>query len=103
MGRSHGYEEMIRVVTAVLLISCSTVVTAGDPLERWNRKVQKFNDVADEKLVQPIARGYQKIPARVRYAAGNVYGNLGDVGDMVNNLLQGKPGDSINDLLRVAE
>jgi phospholipid-binding lipoprotein MlaA len=77
-------------------------VHAGDPFENWNRKVQRFNDVADEKLVQPVARGYQRLPDPVRFAAGNVYGNLADAGDMVNNLLQGKPGESINDLFRVA-
>lgn len=93
---------MIRVVTAALLVCWSSTLIAADPLEKWNRKVQRFNDVADERLVQPVARGYQKLPAPVRHAAGNVYGNLADVGDLANNLLQGKPGDGISDLLRIA-
>ena len=101
MGCRHVNEKMKRLPLLVLLL-WSSVALAGDPFEKWNRKVQRFNDVADEKIVQPIARGYQKIPAQLRYRAGHVYGNLADVGDMVNNLLQGKPGDSINDLFRVA-
>lgn len=76
---------------------------AIDPWESMNRKTYRFNDFADRKLVKPIARAYQKVlPDPIRRSIGNVYGNLGDVGDAINNLLQGKPGDSLRDLVRVA-
>ena len=95
---------------ALLLVVFSSIYALNgqadkqvDPFEGFNRKTHRFNDFADRNLVKPIARAYRKVlPDPVRYSIGNVYGNLADVGDAVNNLLQGKPGAGFRDILRVS-
>ena len=75
----------------------------NDPFERVNRSTQGFNDFADRHFMRPIADGYGRVlPGPVYRSLGRVYSNFEDVGDAVNNLLQGKPGAFISDLLRVS-
>jgi len=72
-----------------------------DPLEPVNRVVLELNQHLDDWVVRPIARGYQAVlPAPVRTAVGNVFGNLADAWTGANNLLQGKPHDAAVDASR---
>lgn len=73
-----------------------------DPWVRVNRVTHDINDFADRILIRPVAVVYRKIiPRFARRGVGNAFSNLEDVGNAVNNLLQGKVGDGVNDLLRV--
>ena len=96
---------MIRhfIVVQWLFLSCGALADINDPFEPVNRKTQGLNDFADEHFMRPIARGYGKIlPDPIRYSIGRGFGNLEDVGDAVNNLLQLKPRAFVSDLLRVS-
>ena len=76
--------------------------TDPDPWVQVNRVTHNFNDFADRILVRPVAVAYRKIiPRFARHGIGNVFANLEDVGNAVNNVLQGKVGDGGSDLLRV--
>ncbi len=73
-----------------------------DPWEGMNRHMDKFNEVADRIITKPAARMYRKIiPSPIRNSLGRVYANLRDLNDAVNNLLQGKPRESLGDLTRI--
>lgn len=73
-----------------------------DPWRGLNQKIHNFNDFADVKLVRPVAVGYRKVtPQFFRTSVSNVFNNLDDVGDAVNNVLQGKVGDGLSDVARV--
>jgi phospholipid-binding lipoprotein MlaA len=88
-----------------LLSGCATGPNASpnDPLEPFNRVVFSANDKIDQYVAVPLAKGYEKVtPTPVRTAVTNFFGNLGDVGNAVNNLLQGKGEDAVNSLMRVA-
>ncbi len=86
----------------LFMVLVPTMVSASDPFEPMNRKIQRFNDVADEKVLQPVARGYAKVlPDPVRRGVNNFFGNLRDVSDIVNNFLQGKPKQGFSDMGRV--
>lgn len=66
-----------------------------DPWETWNRKVFRFNDALDRWALKPVATGYQKVtPQPVRKGVRNVFNNLGEPKNLVNNLLQGKLHDA---------
>ncbi len=81
----------------------STVRNPDDPLEGYNRAVFSFNEGVDKAVVKPAAQAYETVlPQLVRTGIGNVFRNLGDVWVGVNNLLQGKPGDGMSDLMRFA-
>ena len=73
-----------------------------DPWVRANRVTHNFNDFADRILLRPVAVAYSKvIPGFARRGVGNVFSNLGDVGNALNNVLQGKITDGVSDLARV--
>lgn len=73
-----------------------------DPLIGLNRATHEFNDVADRILLRPAAKGYETVvPSVVRHGLGNAYDNVADLGDAVNNLLQGKPHSAFSDLVRI--
>jgi phospholipid-binding lipoprotein MlaA len=74
-----------------------------DPLEGFNRVMFGFNEQVDEIVLKPLAQGYQAVvPSFVQTAIGNFFGNIGDVWTAVNDLLQGKVTDGVNDIMRVA-
>jgi phospholipid-binding lipoprotein MlaA len=102
MGISNG-EAQMRLVMMLLALVFSGVATASeDRFETINRKVHGFNDFVDTKLIRPAAKAYTKVlPTPVRYSVRHFFGNLSDVGDMINNALQGKPKQAFSDLGRV--
>jgi len=74
-----------------------------DPWEPLNRSIYNFNDTLDTAVARPVASAYQKvIPSEVRLRVRNFFGNIGDVFIGVNNILQGKFQDGVEDWARVA-
>ena len=74
----------------------------GDPLEDINRKIYKFNSVVDSVALKPLAKGYKAVtPDIVEAGVGNFFANIGDVGTLINNVLQLKIKDAAVDLSRV--
>lgn len=77
-------------------------VNPRDPYETLNRQVFEFNDKLDAHVLKPVAETYQKVvPSMVRTGVSNVLGNLGDVWSTVNQLLQGKMGNTLEMTMRV--
>lgn len=84
------------------LCACATLAllplaaqAEDDPWESFNRPVFRFNDTLDTYALKPIAKGYQAItPQFVEDGVHNVFNNIGDVGNLVNNVLQGKMHDA---------
>ena len=72
-----------------------------DPWEPMNRKINSFNEVVDENLAQPVARVYRdSIHVEIRSRIGNFFGNLTDPIIGVNNVLQGKFMEGLEDFSR---
>jgi phospholipid-binding lipoprotein MlaA len=77
-------------------------VSKADPWERWNRKVYSFNDAVDVAVIKPVATAYVKVvPEPVRAGVNNFYGNFSDAWSAVNNVLQGKVVEGLQDVMRV--
>ena len=99
----------IAALTAPLLLgACATTMppdvgrNPADPWERYNRNMFAFNDALDRAVLKPVAQGYETvIPQPVRTCVSNFFANIEDVPIALNNLLQGKPIDTISDLSRV--
>ena len=78
------------------------VVLAGsdpaDPFEGFNRAIFTFNDTADRWVLKPVAKGYQYVtPDFVESGVSRMFSNLGEVLNIVNDLLQGKIAQAGND------
>lgn len=62
-----------------------------DPWEGFNRKIYVFNDVLDRYILKPTAKGYQWLaPQFVEDGVHHMFSNVGEVGSIVNSLLQAK-------------
>ena len=85
-----------------LLFSTSLVFSdeINDPFENLNRKTFEFNEKMDEKIAKPIAETYSQLPPKIKKGVSNFFDNLEEVDTFVNQLLQGKPKESFNDLTR---
>ena len=96
----------LAVFFATALSACVTLPPGSprspqDPWESWNRGVYKFNDALDRAVAKPVARTYVKIiPQPIRTGVTNFFANLDTPTVMINDALQGKLRDAVNDLGR---
>lgn len=78
-----------------------TQASKTDPWERVNRSVFSFNDSLDKYIITPITKAYEFIlPEVIRNSLSNIFSNIGDIYTAVNQLLQGKPKNAVDDLTR---
>lgn len=72
-----------------------------DPSEAQNRRTHEFNKSVDTALLGPASEGYgTAIPEPVQRGVQNFAGNLDLPGDVLNGLLQGRPGRAAENTLR---
>ncbi len=101
---------MTRILLASLALATASgcATTAGttnprDPWEGYNRSMYEFNDVLDNAVLKPIARGYDAVtPNFVQAGVTNFFENIQDLNIGLNNLLQGKFAEGAGDLGRLA-
>ena len=97
---------MVRLVLLLMALAAGGCASLGgddprDPMEGFNRGVYRVNDKIDQYVGQPVAKGYRKvIPGEIRDRVRNFFGNIGDIFISINNLLQGKVQDGIEDFAR---
>jgi phospholipid-binding lipoprotein MlaA len=106
------------IVLSITLTGCATNSTRGissseqnadyissinpDPYEHINRKIFKFNEEFDDKILIPFARGYRKyLPRPVRIAIYNFFSNTAEGRNLVNSLLQGKLHNAVDTFSRL--
>ena len=94
----------ILLLVAAFSTSCSSVngpKNEHDPLESYNRAMFEFNEGFYEYLLDPVTRGYQTVtPDFVETGVSNFFSHLGDVTVMVNDLLQFKMMQFVEDFMR---
>lgn len=106
--RSLGHRLLaasLLLLLGILHTGCATVPAgeppSHDPWERMNRQVFEFNEVLDQVAVRPVAQAYQAVvPEPARRGVRNFFGNLGDYWTAANLMLQAKPRQSLEMLLR---
>lgn len=83
--------SLMALVGLSLMPAVSQAASEEDPWESFNRPIFRFNDTLDTYALKPIAQGYQAVtPQFLEDGIHNVFGNIGDVGNLANNVLQGK-------------
>ena len=89
MIQAKRFTAVTLLITGLFLTGCASVENRHDPLESMNRSVFAFNEVVDEKIMEPVARGYKAVvPDPVEMVIGNFFSNLNDVVVTANALLQ---------------
>jgi phospholipid-binding lipoprotein MlaA len=92
---------------ALILSGAAGCATTGgdarDPIEGFNRAMYSFNDGFDQAIGKPVATAYRDVlPAQIRTWVRNFFANIADIWIGANDLLQGKPADTVVDWARFA-
>ena len=83
-------KKLIAVLYLSVFLCLTTVVKATDEcFEGVSRAVFKFNMVFDDVILEPIAKGYSKLPNPVKTGTSNFTSNIATLLSIPNNLLQG--------------
>lgn len=76
----------------VTLAPLAVQAAEEDPWEGVNRPIFTFNDTLDTYALKPLAQGYQAVtPQFLEDGIHNMFRNVGDVGNLFNDILQVKP------------
>ena len=79
---------------------CFTIITltllmmpgansAEECFEKTSRAIFKFNMALDDIVLEPLAKGYNKLPSPIRTGTSNFTSNIGTLLSIPNNILQG--------------
>jgi len=79
---------IIPLFFTVFLIT-STAKSTEECFEGASRAIFKFNMALDNAVLEPLAKGYNKLPSPIKTGAGNFTSNIGTLLSIPNNLLQG--------------
>lgn len=113
LAESNG-EWRCKAIWAPVLLAVLGLTLAGcasapaeypdiDPYEGFNRAVFSFNKKLDEAAIKPAAIAYQSVtPTFIDNGITNFFGNLTDVRNAFNNLLQFKLTAAVEDVGRIA-
>ena len=84
-------KKLIRVLclSLVLSITISSAKAADECFERVSRTIFSFNMAFDDAILEPIAKGYNKLPKPLRNGTSNFTSNIATLLSIPNNLLQG--------------
>ena len=101
---------MIQLQKTVYSIYLSTLLMATthhawaveDSFESYNRSIESLNEGVDQTIVKPVTQGYiDLIPDPMRQAGKNIVNNLQEPVTILNDLLQGKISQGIQDTARL--
>lgn len=106
---SDGVKSAVRAILAGVMLAATSGCAHNpdapdprDPFEQTNRKVYGFNDALDRHVLVPAAQGWQAItPVGFRRGVGNFFGNFYYLNTILNNILQGKLRQAMQDGGRV--
>jgi phospholipid-binding lipoprotein MlaA len=79
------------ILLSLPLLSSSLQAEEQDSFEGFNRNMFYFNDKVDQYALRPLAVAYTEVmPNPLEQGVANVFSNLNEVTNVVNDLLQGK-------------
>ena len=83
------YTKIVLPIILILSFNISTVKASDECFEGVSRSIFKFNLAFDDYVLEPIAKGYSKLPSPIRTGTGNFTSNISTLLSIPNSLLQG--------------
>jgi|TARA_B110000881_G_C18440177_1_gene445538 phospholipid-binding lipoprotein MlaA len=84
-----NYKKNIILVLVSLALLSSKVSAESECFERTSRAIFNFNMGLDRMILEPIAKGYNKLPEPIRKGTGNFTSNIATLLSIPNHILQG--------------
>ena len=87
--------RFFRNLKFVLTLLVATTLTinfakaADECFEGTSRAIFKFNMALDDIILEPLAKGYNKLPSPIKTGTGNFTSNIGTLLSIPNNIMQG--------------
>ena len=81
--------KLIVLSIIIILLTTYSAKAAEECFEKTSRAIFKFNMAFDDIILEPIAKGYNKLPKPIKTGTGNFTSNIGTLLSIPNNALQG--------------
>ncbi len=81
--------KIILPVLAYLMIFAPSAKSTEECFEGTSRAIFKFNMALDDIILEPLAKGYNKLPTPIKAGTSNFTSNIGTLLSIPNNILQG--------------
>ena len=81
--------KIVLIVILILQFNASNANAVEECFERTSRAIFKFNMALDDIVLEPIAKGYNKLPSPLKTGASNFTSNIATLLSIPNNVLQG--------------
>tara|TARA_B100001093_G_scaffold518909_1_gene605527 strand:- start:1901 stop:2641 length:741 start_codon:yes stop_codon:yes gene_type:complete len=81
--------KTIAFILAFIMLTTSGSKAAEECFEKTSRAIFKFNMAFDDIILEPIAKGYNKLPDSLKNGTSNFTSNIGILLSIPNNILQG--------------
>jgi len=84
-------KKVISIICTIMLffLSASYSKATEECFENLSRSVFKFNLTFDEKILEPIAKGYNRLPQPLKTGTNNFTSNISNLLSIPNSILQG--------------
>ena len=80
---------VLSICTIFLTNVFSKAKATEECFENVSRPIFKFNMAFDDAIMEPVAKGYNKLPDAIKNGAGNFTSNISTLLTIPNNILQG--------------
>ena len=81
--------KLILSTLVLFLIFIPSANSTEECFEKTSRAIFKFNMALDDIVLEPLAKGYNKLPSPLRTGTSNFTSNIGTLLSIPNNILQG--------------
>ena len=82
-------KKITTLIFAALFVLSSELKASDECFEKTSRAIFKFNMGFDNAILEPIAKGYNKLPEPIRNGTSNFTSNVATLLSIPNHLLQG--------------
>ena len=81
--------KLVSILISTILLISSEVKASNECFEGTSRAIFKFNMGLDNLIIEPIAKGYNKLPEPIKNGTSNFTSNIATLLSIPNHLLQG--------------
>ena len=82
-------KKYIYILSSILLLASTEIKASEECFEGTSRAIFKFNMGFDNAILEPIAKGYNKLPEPIKNGTSNFTSNIATLLSIPNHLVQG--------------